>query len=64
MPGFSFANAINSLMFFTGSDGCTTSTRSVSMSGAIGVRSRISWYGFLPYSVSFTVWVPETISSV
>ena len=38
-PGCAFASAISSLMFFTGSDGCTTTTCGTAESQMIGAKS-------------------------
>jgi hypothetical protein len=62
--GFDFASCTSSFTDFTGSEGCTTISRSEEFTGATATKSFISVNGFFGTSDSFTVCVFDIISSV
>jgi hypothetical protein len=63
-PGRAFASAISSFTFFTGREGCTTSTVCVSASWLTIVKSLIESNGSFAKSVGFTACGVVAISTV
>src|SRR3990172_1338231 len=58
-PGRARANAITSLAFFTGTEGCTVIIIGTTAILETGVKSRTGWYGRLRLVLTLMAWVDE-----